>query len=403
MSSQDSTVLLPLAWEGWQLSTASGEHSRVSLPAEASRGRVLIVGLPGGACRSIGMVLPNADHSIMAAMVRAQLERLGLRADHELGPRHCWHLVAQSAQRALVSVDILADPFPEELLNLSASQYCSALRLRQMPSRRLVLMVEQGQLLAAVGLHGQLYHASLLGAVDGAEAQEWGRELRWMSLALAEEAPELSPEAILWVGESPTADFPQGLAAAAELPLEQCAELGPRDLDVDSPHWQRLLPEGVVAAQQRASRRSRTRRIASLILTLGLAAVAIAVLSLTAMEREALELQKRSEATDAEAQQVRKTAETWKQLLPALEAKQYPMQMLAEITALMPPSGIVIRRYQTRQDQVEVQGDARDAQTAVQFMEDLQKHPQLGRLQWSKPSPTVREGVAQFRTQGKPQ
>jgi hypothetical protein len=34
-------------------------------------------------------------------------------------------------------------------------------------------------------------------------------------------------------------------------------------------------------------------------------------------------------------------------------------------------------------------------------MEDLQKHPILGRYEWSKPSPNVRDGTAQFRTQGK--
>ena len=67
----------------------------------------------------------------------------------------------------------------------------------------------------------------------------------------------------------------------------------------------------------------------------------------------------------------------------------------------MPPSGLVIRRFNLKDNTIDLQGDARDAQTAVQFMEDLQKHPILGRYEWSKPSPNVRDGTAQFRTQGK--
>jgi geranylgeranyl pyrophosphate synthase len=79
------------------------------------------------------------------------------------------------------------------------------------------------------------------------------------------------------------------------------------------------------------------------------------------------------------------------------------MVLLTEVTKLMPPSGIVIRRFQIKDDAIDIQGEARDAQTAVQFMEDLQKHSVLSRYTWSKPSPNVRNGKAEFRTQGKAQ
>ncbi len=100
---------------------------------------------------------------------------------------------------------------------------------------------------------------------------------------------------------------------------------------------------------------------------------------------------------------MRKTADKWKSLSPAIEPKRYPMVLLTEVTKLMPPSGIVIRRFQIKDDAIDIQGEARDAQTAVQFMEDLQKHPVLSRYTWSKPSPNVRNGKAEFRTQGKAQ
>jgi hypothetical protein len=107
--------------------------------------------------------------------------------------------------------------------------------------------------------------------------------------------------------------------------------------------------------------------------------------------------------TTTPAAQVRKTADMWKSLSPAIEPKLYPMVLLSEITKLMPPSGIVIRRFQIKDNSIDIQGEARDAQTAVQFMEDLQKHSVLSRYTWSKPSPNVKGGTAEFRTQGKAQ
>ena len=77
------------------------------------------------------------------------------------------------------------------------------------------------------------------------------------------------------------------------------------------------------------------------------------------------------------------------------------MVLLAQISQLMPPSGIVIREFEVKDNEIDLRGEARDAQMAFQFVEDLQKHKILGLYQWSKPQPTVREKTAQFRAQGK--
>ena len=77
------------------------------------------------------------------------------------------------------------------------------------------------------------------------------------------------------------------------------------------------------------------------------------------------------------------------------------MVLMAEMTQLMPPSGIVIRQFETRGSDIELRGESRDAQLAHQFLEDLQKHRILGRYSWSMPQPSVREKTASFRIQGK--
>ena len=113
------------------------------------------------------------------------------------------------------------------------------------------------------------------------------------------------------------------------------------------------------------------------------------------------ELEKEVNATTEPAAAVKRTAEAWRSMAPVLEPSRYPMVLMAEMTQLMPPSGIVIRQFETRGSDIELRGESRDAQLAHQFLEDLQKHRILGRYSWSMPQPSVREKTASFRIQGK--
>lgn len=401
MISSAELLLLPRPQAGWLAVGAQRKDAEVSEPASLVEAEGVWVGLPARYCRSLGLVLPNADHSLMEGMVRTALERLGLRPDHEHGPRFNWQVISQSASQAVVSVDVLAESLPVEMLQPKAAGYLPALRLRQLPANQLLIALEQGMLVVAVGVHGRLYHSHVLGSAEGWSPADLGRELRWIAMALEAELPQHPVHGVTWAAEVNSADFIEQLSAAAALPCQVVREL---ELQSAGPEARAaLLPAEVCEARTRRGSRLRLRRLA-LVLGGGLSLLVVALgLSLKSLQREAAELEARAQQDEAGAAQVRQTAQRWKQLLPAVESRYYPMQMLAQITALMPPSGVVIRRFQVRQGQVEIQGDARDAQSAVQFMEDLQKHPQLGQLQWSKASPSVRDGVAQFRTQGKPQ
>ena len=68
------------------------------------------------------------------------------------------------------------------------------------------------------------------------------------------------------------------------------------------------------------------------------------------------------------------------------------MVMLSQMTALMPPSGISMRDFDVKADNsVELRANARDLQTASQWLEDIQKHKDLSRLTWTMPQPVVRD------------
>ena len=44
---------------------------------------------------------------------------------------------------------------------------------------------------------------------------------------------------------------------------------------------------------------------------------------------------------------------------------------------------------------------ASDPREAAQFLEDLKKHPKLGRFNWQMPTPDMKNKIASFKIQGK--
>ena len=65
-------------------------------------------------------------------------------------------------------------------------------------------------------------------------------------------------------------------------------------------------------------------------------------------------------------------------------------------------SGINLRDFDVKPDAVELRANARDLQTASQWLEDIQKHKDLSRYTWTMPQPVVRDDkTISLRMQGK--
>lgn len=402
MSFAATTLLLPspdATWRVWKPRSTSGGEAVETPSSVSNQGKPLVVGLPASACRTVGMVLPNADHEILEQIIITQLDRKGLKLEGGDRRNFRWHLLTQTASFATVSVDILAEPFPQDLALSQASDYTSALRLLTLPNGHLVIAEEHGSLVLAANYQGKLYHSHLF-APATASAEEIAQEITISRLALEQDLGMGSLSGITLVGSAWVPAITDSLTTATDLPTRIVAHLPP-NADLDARTWPRLLPRSVREAQTSASRRGKLTRFGILggLLFVALGFLAFAYLGF--QERTASELEASVEATAEPASQVKKTVARWKALAPAIEPKRYPMFILAEVTKLMPPSGIVIRDFEIKDTEIDIRGEARDAQMAFQFVEDLQKHGVLGLYKWSKPQPTVREKVAQFRAQGK--
>ncbi|MBL9129921.1 MAG: hypothetical protein JNG86_01890 [Verrucomicrobiaceae bacterium] len=398
-----ATLLLPApdaAWRVWRpRGSASGEA--VDSPADAGHlAKPLLIGLPASACRSIGMIVPQADPDVLEQIIVTNLERKGIKLDHDAaGKNFRWHLLGQSAGQIIVSVDVLADPFPEALAAGHASDYTAALRLAQLPAGHLVITEEQGDIVLAASHLGKLYHSHIFAQTPAGE-EALALEITLARLAIEAELGEGSITGVALVGAGFDRALADRLGQTLGLSARVVAELPP-SADLETKTWSKLLPASVRIAQTaRASRGKLVRWI-----TLGaLLYVALGFLGwtwLTMQERQVAELQAQVDEISEPAAAVKKTSERWKAYASAVEHERYPMFLLAEITRLMPSSGVVIRKFEVNGGNVEVRGEARDAQLAFQFIEDFKKNKVLSRYTWTNPRPEVKGTTATFRAQGK--
>ncbi|MDB6075414.1 MAG: hypothetical protein JWO89_3054 [Verrucomicrobiaceae bacterium] len=401
MTSTASTLLIPgedASWRVWK-PRASAPSEAVGTPADyGDKSKPIIVGLPATACRSVGLVLPQADHNVLGEMVEAQLERRGIKGANGEPPVYRWHMLGHAGPNAIVSVDALAEPFQEELAVAHASNYAASLRLAQLPAGQLVITEEQGDLVIAANHQGKLYHSHVF-AQRPADAGVLAQEILLTRLGL-ETQPALGGVTGVTLVGSWDADVVADLRRVAGMPVQVVDSLSP-GVNLDTRTWTELLPRSITSARAAVKTRNRYIRTGLLIAFAYAAAFVGAFVYLSGREKIATELSAAVEKISEPAAAVKRTSERWKALSPALDPRRYPMVIMSQITALMPPSGIAVRNLRVKLEEVEMKGDARDLTAANQFLEDLKKHKELSRFNWTMPQPSVRDKTVTWRIQGK--
>jgi len=393
-------------WKLWR-SLTSNKAEMLDSPAECrDPSKPVVVGLPATACRTIGLILPAADDSLLPAMIEAQLEKRGVTVVRDPAPNFAWHILGRDAVQCIVSVDVLAQPFPDSLAVNHAVNYTAALRLVSLPPREITIVEEQGLLVLAAGQQGRLWHSHIIGPADLAPA-DLARELEIARLGLESIDGFGTVRGVTLVGQR-LEPLKAELKRHTAIALETVAALEPNgSLKLDT--FQKLLPSSVYVAQKQKAARARFISIALLVMLLYAAAVAGAWWHLNSLQRRVKTLKSAVAETEAPAAKVRETAARWSAMEPAIDPQHYPMVQLSQITALMPPSGVLIRRIEAKNheidrsmvNEIEISGDARDAQTVTQFLEDLKSNSKLNHFTWSMPVPSVKDRIAVFKIQGK--
>jgi len=374
----------------------------VDNPSSAGHlGKPLIIGLPASACRTIGLLLPQTeDTDLLEQILITQLERRGFKPEQDgAGKNFRWHLLGTLGGQAILSVDLLAEPFPASLAAEHATDYTAALRLAQLPAGHIVITEEQGDLVLAASHQGKLYHSHIFSQGPATE-EELKLEITLARLALEADLGVDSIVGIALVGTNFDKGLTNRLSSTLELPVRVMGELAP-NTTLDTKSWSKLLPVGIRNLQTARVRRGRLTRALVLAAGLYLSLAFLAFAYLHFQEQRAAQLSTQVDLTKEPAAAVRQANQRWKALAPAIEPKRYPLFLLAEINRIMPGSGIVIREFEVKGSDIEIRGEARDAQLAFQFIEDFKKNRVLSRYQWTAPRPELKGTTATFRAQGK--
>lgn len=398
-----ATLLLPTpdaTWRVWKPKSTSIAEILES-PAEAGHlSKPLVIGLPASACRSIGLILPQTESDLLEQIIATQLERRGFKLENDAaGKNYRWHLLGHLGGQAIVSVDILADPFPPALAAAQASDYTSALRLSQLPAGQIIILEEHGDLVLAASHQGKLYHSHLFAQTPATE-EALALEITLARLSIENDLGTDSITGIALIGANFDRALTTRLGATLDLPVLIVADLPPNTA-LDTRTWSKMLPSGIRTSQTSSAQRGKLIRASILggMLYVSLAFLAFAYLHF--QDTRVTKLADDVEATSEPAALVRKANEQWKALAPAIEPKRYPLFLLAEINRIMPGSGIVIRDFEVKGKEIDLKGEARDAQLAFQFIEDFKKNRILSRYEWTNPRPEVKGTTASFRAQGK--
>jgi hypothetical protein len=307
-------------------------------------------------------------------------------------------MLSQSGGQAYVSVDVLSHPFPAELVVAHAVNYTPALRLAALPANEIVVVEEQGLLVLAANQNGKLWHSHVLGFAE-MPVPDLAREIEVAKLALEAQEGFGILRGVTLAGER-LAQLKGEIRKYIAVETEGVITL-PANRLLNLNALPKLLPTAVFDAQK--SRENRRLLASILVLTGFLYTILLAMAwwYLGDLEQKAAALEKRVALTRGPAAEVKSTAQRWRALGPAIDIDRYPMVQLSHINGILPPSGLNLKEFEAKPEVIELRGEARDLQTAEQFLEDLKKHPKLSRFGWEMPTPDMRNKVATFKILGK--
>lgn len=402
--SKSASVIVPANAAGWQLWNGADLPSAAvdRLDSGSVDTRRATMGLPSSWCRTLPLHLPRADAATLDEMIRAQLEKRGLAtaANGAFSAR----LVHEEASHCLISVDALTDtPAQQGVTMPDCAAYVAAVRLRPPPPGCLVLLEEQGKLVLVASRRGYPVAASALGP-STMEPGELVRELQPAVAGLLHQdviTPADATALHLWT-EMPE-ETVEALRSWLPVPVEttQPPRPSPTHADGIPALAGKLIPPSVIAARQSRTRRKRFLLYSSALAVTYAGAVVLGHQHLENQEQEVERLRDRLNEVVEPAREVRESANRWRELQPALKPERFPVVQLDIMTRLMPPSGLVITKFESRADRVRIEGTARDPQVAFQFYEDIRADQRLRDFDWQMPQPRVRDDrTATFTIQG---
>jgi hypothetical protein len=393
-------VLLPGAtgaepWEMWIVKGGQAECAQIySRPRENHAAKSTTFALPVAQVHGLPFWLNETDSRRLEEMIPLQLESRGLHPRHQEPLIFDWSVVTREAGRTLVVAAVLPVSLSREIETEGYGSFDLSARYFPLPENALTLWREQDILVCAITRGASLAYFHALG--EGPIGPRILQDLSCIMTGLAlQEVLAPLQQVVAWFDATP-AEL-ASLKEALQLPVRPGERPSPQ---IPATPW-KLVPATVQQARQAREKRRWWRRAILLAIALYvLIAIAIAgQFLLTSAKVKELESWQAQHAQALAL--VRDTKAAWKDLLPVVDEKNYPLELLLNAAQAIPAEQLHLTLFEAGDGHVLIKGEAKNVAAAFEFLDSLKKSPGLAEYQWEMgQTHFLPNDLAQFQIDG---
>jgi type II secretory pathway component PulL len=381
----------------WAVSSADTMEEAAPLLTSADD---VVLGLPVNAILTQRLRLPPAEAADFPDMVRIQVEKALPYPPEEISTD--FEVIEQTEEGSVVSVvavhneklSEIAQPLLSRGIIPTQVTVYAAQRANTHASagRAFLLYREEESLVCAISEEGKL---GFTHSLNGAGEAQLHRDLPQVALSAELQGIDTSFGAVL-LDESlhEMRDALQGIFVNRADYISVETPPAPSKLNLLPDAWRQQRLQ--IARQREWKKRA-------LWAAAAYAAVLVAfTIYIFILRFEVGRLDRAIERDEPNTAFVKETEARWRALAPAIDPRFYPIEILLHLHSSLPSQEVQITTYNQSARQLSVDGEARNASLAYQFVEKLKSHPELQAWTFEMASPRILPNDhAQFRIEGR--
>jgi hypothetical protein len=383
-------------WELWDFAENKRANfvRRLTNPSEVQG--EMVVSLPAEYTFTFPAWLATSDRAVIPEILHLQLEKRGLLTKNSGDSIVDYRVLETRDSQTLAIATILQPEFPKELAFERVKRFEPSAYTFALPQDRLIIWREQSRLTVAATRGPDAITVQVLGDKELSETA--ALELKCIAFQL--EALHLCERFLgitLW-GEF-TVEESERLQRHLGLKVTRDAVPPPNLPKIRS----KLLPPEVSYLHEKRRRRRRIRSGIAWLAALYVLGVLGLIGYIYWQGHVANDLRQNIRQQTPTVSAIQETAERWRQIELAVNPKLYPIEVLFQVAALLPPDGLRLTALEIQNGKVAIHGEASTSPAAFKFAEDIKAKPELQMFIWQMTSPILRpDGRAEFTIQGDP-